>query len=129
MDTSALFTALLFALRDADDTPSDAAALEAAVEAGIRKALVGPVADAIRRAMLPPYLTRQQLAELTGWSLRKIDYLKAARRIPFIRRGRTVLFPTAEVEEYLMEGYVPARDAPRERQNGGSCNAIHPRTR
>ncbi|MEL6706018.1 MAG: excisionase family DNA-binding protein [Bacteroidota bacterium] len=113
MHQHSLLAALLLATREiGDDALADLGTLEAAVEAGIRNALVGPVADAIRRANLPPYLTRQQLAELTGWSLRKVDYLKAERRIPYIRRGRSVLFPTAEVEQYLNEGLVLAKGRP-----------------
>lgn len=78
----------------------------------VASALKQALPDILRRAQLPPYLTKKQLCELTGWSARKVAYLKSERRIPFVQRGRTVLFPTAEIEAYLNEGFVPARTAP-----------------
>ena len=77
--------------------------------AAFEQALTSSLPDILRRAQLPPYLTKHQLCELTGWSARKIDYLKAKRSIAFVQRGRSILFPTAEVEAYLNEGFVPAR--------------------
>lgn len=55
---------------------------------------------------LKPYLTKKELQEWTGWSDRKIEYMKSKRIIPFIRRGRTVLFPTREIIAYLEAGRV-----------------------
>lgn len=65
--------------------------------------------EIIRRAKLPVYLDKPRLQELTGWSSRKIDYMRSRRQIPYIRRGRTILFATADVERYLEEGRVPAK--------------------
>ncbi|GAB5518816.1 MAG: hypothetical protein RhofKO_10670 [Rhodothermales bacterium] len=67
--------------------------------------------DAIRQATMPPLLTKQKLMDLTGWSSRQVEYKKAQGEIPYIRRGRLVLFPTDEIMAYLREGYVPARTA------------------
>lgn len=86
-------------------------AVRAEVQTAVEAALTGTLPAIIRRAALPAFLTKRELAELTGWSIRKIDYLRAQRRIPFIRHGRTVLFPTAEVEAFLMQGHVPALGA------------------
>ena len=47
--------------------------------------------------------------EMTGWSDRKLAYLQAERRIAFVKRGRSVVFKTADIEAYLGEGYVPAK--------------------
>lgn len=80
-----------------------------AVRPAVAAALADALPEVIRRAALPPFLTRRELGVLTGWSPRKIDYLLAERRIPCLRRGRTVLFRTADVEAYLNEGSVPAK--------------------
>lgn len=90
-----------------------ASAVRGEVQAAVEAALTARLPEIIRRAALPPYLTRQQLAELTGWSLRKIDYLRKQRRIAFVRRGRTVVFPTAEVERYFDAGRLEAVEAAR----------------
>ncbi len=63
----------------------------------------------IRRAKLPVYLTNNDLEELTGWGSRKIAYLRKERKIPFIKHGRRILYPTDEIEAYLRQGLVPAK--------------------
>lgn len=76
----------------------------------IGEALEQHLPEIIRRAALPVFMDKKQLMAMTGWSSRKVDYMRSRRQIPFIRRGRTILFLTADVEKYLMEGYVPAKE-------------------
>lgn len=92
-----------------------AEAVTKAVEDAISRALP----EAIQRATAKPYLTKRDLMDLTGWSSRQIEYKKSQRALPFIKRGRLVLFPTQEVYAYLEEGRVPASHAQR---NMGSAN-------
>ena len=93
-------------------------ALEEVAPTLITKALEECLPAVLRRASLPVYLDKKQLMELTGWSARKVEYVKAERRLPFIRRGRTVLFPTDAVEEFFEAGRVDAYCA--RTQNGGA---------
>lgn len=87
------------------DSADDLAALiERAVEAAVDRA----VPPAVRQGTRRPYMTKAELMELTGWSSRTVEYRKSRREIPYVRQGRTVLFPTDEIEAYLREGYVPA---------------------
>jgi len=129
MTQTALLAALLLASRTLDDDGHSGApdvplpepgALGGALEAALHKALVGPVAEAIRRSKLPPYLGRKEVMDLTGWSDRKLSYLQSKRRLPYVKRGRTVLFRTADVEAFLMEGYVPAKGAPAPETTGAA---------
>lgn len=69
------------------------------------------------RAMIPNflealpekrYLTKKEVSDLTGWSIRQIDYKRKSGAIPYIKRGRLVLIPTADLLAYLEEGRVPA---------------------
>ena len=76
--------------------------------AAVQAALLACLPAVIRQAQLPLYLNSSELSKLTGWSQRKIAYLRSKRQLPFIRRGRTVLFRTADIEEYLDEGLVAA---------------------
>ena len=64
----------------------------------------------LRQANLPPYLTKKQLMELTGWSSRTVEYKKSQGKIPYIRRDRLCLFPTDEILAYFEEGRVPAKE-------------------
>ena len=79
----------------------------ASVVAAVREALP----PAIRQANLSPYLTKKQLMDLTGWSSRTVEYKKAEGKIPYIRQGRLVVFPTDEILAWLEEGRVPANEA------------------
>lgn len=75
----------------------------------VSTALKEHLPEALERATAKPYLTKSELMELTGWSSRQVEYKKSSREIPFIRRGRLVLFPTDDIYSYLEEGRVPAR--------------------
>ena len=68
----------------------------------VQAALKAVLPLAIRQAMEKPYLTKAELMLLTGWSSRQVEYKKSKREIPFIRRGRLVLFPS-----YTYHGTVP----------------------
>lgn len=89
-------------------------AVRDAVQPAVAAALAEALPEILRRAALPVYLTRQQVMKMTGWSSRKLAYLQAENQIAFVKRGRAVLFRTADIESYLDEGYVPARRRPHE---------------
>lgn len=81
-----------------------------AVEPAIEAALTRCLPEILRRAQRPALLDKKGVVELTGWSPRKVEYLKSKRAIPYIRRGRSVWYRTEDIEAYLDEGYVPARE-------------------
>ena len=95
-----------------------AEAVDDTVGRAVEEAIVRALPEVVRRAALPPYLTRQGVMDLAGWSARHLSYLQAQRRIPYHKRGRTVLFKTADVEAYLAEGRVPPRKDERSRGTG-----------
>ncbi len=76
-----------------------------AVQAALKRVLPSAIAQATEK----PYLTKSELMQLTGWSARQVEYKKSRREIPFVKRGRLVLFPTQDVFAYLEEGRVPAK--------------------
>ena len=88
-------------------------AVRAAVAEAFTEELRPELTRMIRQAILPPYLTKRKLRELTGWSDRQVEYKKSKREIPFVRRGRLVLFPTDEILAYLEAGRVPAKNSIR----------------
>lgn len=75
----------------------------------VRAHVAGAVADGVRRALQKEFLTGAEVCEWTGWSPRKLAYLKADRSIPYVQHGRSVLYPREAVEAFLKEGYVPAK--------------------
>jgi len=87
--------------------------LEAAVADAVEGVLKRVLPEAVRRATTKPYLTKRDLMQLTGWSSRQVEYKKSKREIPYIKRGRLVLFPTEDVFAYLEEGRVPVKPVKR----------------
>lgn len=87
-------------------------ALNTIVRDAVATALKDTLPLAVRQATTKPYLTKKELMKLTGWSSRQVEYKKAKAQLPFIRRGRLVLFPTDEVYAYLEEGRVAAKEKP-----------------
>lgn len=77
----------------------------------VEAALTDALPEVLRRAALPSYLSRKEVAVLTGWGTRKLDYLVAERRIPCLKRGRSVLFKAADIEAYLEAGFVAPKRA------------------
>ena len=88
------------------DSESD---FQDAIREAVAEALPGAIAEGIQLALRRELLSPDEVCELTGWSRRKLDYLKAERRIPFLKRGRTVLYRTKDIEAFLEEGRVSAK--------------------
>jgi excisionase family DNA binding protein len=89
-------------------------------EEDLKRAVQEAVADLlpalIQRALLGPYLTPKKVCELTGWSPRKLAYLREQRRIPYRQEGRSILFKTDDVLAFIETGSVPATNQLREDQ-------------
>lgn len=56
-----------------------------------------------------PWLTTEELMDLTGWSRRTFQYLRDQRKIPFSQLGRKILYPRDGVEEFLRENLIEKR--------------------
>jgi excisionase family DNA binding protein len=79
------------------------------VQQAVEKSVTKHVPGLLRRATKKPFLTVDELSQLTGWSRRTIQYLRDSRQLPFIQDGRRILFDTDEVELYLGSRKIPAR--------------------
>jgi len=62
---------------------------------------------AVSRAGAKEYLTQTEVCQLTGWSRRQLGYKRSSGELPYLKRGRTVLYRTTDVYTWLEEGYVP----------------------
>ena len=80
--------------------------IEEYIDKSIRSTMEELVPKIVRRATQKLYLSKKDLMELTGWSSRQVEYRKANRSIPFVKRGRTILFPTEEIYQFLEDGKV-----------------------
>ncbi|MBT6424573.1 MAG: helix-turn-helix domain-containing protein [Bacteroidetes Order II. Incertae sedis bacterium] len=58
-----------------------------------------------------PFLTQDDVCELTGWSKRQLAYKRKKGELPFIKRGRTVWYKTSDMLHWFEQGYVPTEPA------------------
>ena len=87
-------------------------AIRRIVRDAVQQAVRDALPEAVRRATRKPWLTRGEVLELTGWSVRTLAYLRQERKIAFSQEGRKILYETASLERLLQSGYVPARRGP-----------------
>ena len=81
-------------LSDADEIVDYLAGrLEAKISAKIE--------EAVERATAKRYLTSKEVRELTGFSARKLHYLRTGGSLSFVQHGNSILYPTESVFKFL----------------------------
>lgn len=55
--------------------------------------------------------TQKELADLTGFSIRTIQYMTQAGELPFIRLGRKTRYPVARILEWIEAKIQGNRDS------------------
>lgn len=51
-----------------------------------------------------PYLTQDDMCNLTGWSKRQLAYKRQKGELPYLKRGRTIWYKTVDVVEWIEKG-------------------------
>jgi hypothetical protein len=74
---------------------------ESLVERSVQQALKKALPDVIKRASLPKFLSTKQLSRLASWSQGKIHYMRQEGRIKYIQEGRSIVYPTEWILDYL----------------------------
>lgn len=69
----------------------------------IRELLKEELPIIIRKTTRKEWINTDELIELTGWSRRKIQYLRDENRFPFHQEGRRILYKMDDIEAYLKE--------------------------
>lgn len=62
----------------------------------------------VRKAIEKPWMTKQELMDLTGWSSRTLQHLRDTNQIPYSKHGRKILYPRDGIMEFLEEHQIPA---------------------
>jgi len=75
----------------------------------LREVVTEELPPLVRDATRKPYLTRDELQQLTGWSVRTIVHLRQTRQIPYSQHGRKILYPTDGILEFLRQNHVQPR--------------------
>lgn len=80
------------------------------IESVVREVNKETVPDIVKRATQKPWMTKDELMELTGWSSRTLQNLRDSNQIPYSKHGRKILYPRDGVMAFLEDHEIPARD-------------------
>ena len=60
----------------------------------------------VKEATAKPWLTKDELIELTGWSSRTIQHMRDSDQIPYSKHGRKILYPRKGILEFLEAHHI-----------------------
>jgi len=83
--------------------------IEAIIERVVEQAMLETVPDALREALAPKWMSRDQVQECYGLTPRQLTYLRSKRRVTYSQHGRRILYERASIEQYIANGRVAAR--------------------
>ena len=66
------------------------------------------IPEIVRKATEKPWMTKEELMNLTGWSSRTLQHLRDSNQIPYSKHGRKILYPRDGILEFLDEHEIPA---------------------
>lgn len=72
-------------------------------------ALKESLPELLEKATRKPYLTRQELMDLTGWSSRTLQHLRDTEQIPFVQHGHKIIYPTKGIYTIFEEHQILPR--------------------
>ena len=81
--------------------------IQDAVKEAVDEALKN-IHKVIRKGTTPPYLTKEMVMEITGWSGRTIQHMRDTRQIDFVQHGRKILYPTDALYEFFENHRIKA---------------------
>jgi len=62
--------------------------------------------ELVKQATAKPYLTKEELIDLTGWSSRSIQNLRDTNQIPYSKHGRKILYPRDGIMNFLEAHHI-----------------------
>jgi len=66
--------------------------------------------ELVKQATAKPYLTKEELIDLTGWSSRSIQNLRDTNQIPYSKHGRKILYPRDGIMKFLEAHHIRPQD-------------------
>lgn len=84
--------------------------LQAAIKEAVCEAVREQVPGIVREATAKPWLTKEELMELTGWSSRTIQNLRDSEAIPYSQHGYKILYPRKGILDFLEAHHIEPRE-------------------
>ena len=66
--------------------------------------------ELIREATAKPYLTKQEVMTLTGWSSRTLQNLRDTNQIPYVQHGHKIIYPRQELFQFFEDHHITPRN-------------------
>lgn len=67
------------------------------------------IPELVREATAKPWLTKEEIMDLTGWSSRTLQNLRDTNQIPYSKHGRKILYPRSGIMEFLEQHQLEPR--------------------
>ena len=67
------------------------------------------IPELVRQATAKPWLTKEEIMDLTGWSSRTLQNLRDTNQIPYSKHGRKILYPRSGIMEFLEQHQLEPR--------------------
>ena len=80
--------------------------LQQAIKEAVSQAVIEQIPEIVREATAKPWLTKEDLMDLTGWSSRTIQHLRDSNQIPYSQHGRKILYPRKGMLEFLEDHHI-----------------------
>ena len=82
--------------------------LESTLEKVVKRIMLNHVPEAMRKADLPEWLSREQAKDRYGLTNRQLTYLRQKRRVEYSKHGRQIFYNRESMDAYFEEGKVEA---------------------
>lgn len=59
------------------------------------------VPEVVRKATESPYMTKEEILDMTGWSSRTLQNLRDTNQIEYVKHGRKIVYPRQPFYDFL----------------------------
>ena len=84
--------------------------LKELIETVVREVSKETVPEIVKKATEKPYMTKEEVLDMTGWSSRTMQNLRDTNQIPYSKHGRKILYPRQGFMAFLEDHEISARD-------------------
>lgn len=64
------------------------------------------IPDIAEKSNEKAFLTKSEVMALTGWSSRKLQYMRSSNQISYVKHGRSIVYPTEELYNLLEAHHI-----------------------
>lgn len=83
-----------------------ASKLEELLSKVFEKKIEETLPELVKEATSKPWLTKEELIDLTGWSSRTIQHMRDSNQIPYSKHGRKIIYPRKGILKFLEDHHI-----------------------